>query len=934
MTLENIRATRSNFCIGPQSGTFCTVDDEVSPVVMHVKNDTGVIIRTYTFFPHDILHTGPAPAVTNYQTLPDPTSYSFHKFVTIQYVGPYNQTSYFDGAVFYTLEKRALGSRRYYTYTNENDPEEWRNRIEYNSNIIRRWILDAANFRLELDQTFVKNSSIDNWFDANAFVVQHTLTTFDDHTTTGTESIEITTTSGLKKYDTLFLGPSSDTSNQGEVEEVYVHSITGTTVEIRTYGGTLPTKWEYMAGDPITMYQDLFLFSNPRPAINEQEIAYGISTLSGTLYKMDQTNYASITDIDYSGMYSDIVAATWNNYFSTLSFVKGTNLVHLDISDYEISRSQNINLENPNSQTIIPIYDIDIKDASVYKLQESILQHDDDGVYFEVTWDSYNYHVDTFIPYSSVITLSVSERVLVREGQSFITVGVKDQFGVGLLAKDVWFTAEGDIYGELTPSDGYMVTDADGNATVQYDAGNFYTGFEDIKVRVGGGNNAHGSAFLTAITILTQYHEHLQEAKVFLKTLDKFSTSLITNDAINATGSVCGKVAYVFPNNDLTDNSMAGWPNRTRSSSPLIRQVLQPNLSAYVSGSDEYDTLVSVKVLQTDLMLNRAVNNSNQESASIYSKSVIQNEQQISSNYISRHLLFGHIDNVTLDQYIFVQDARPVMWSLKNNINTDYWIRLRPFAASLNPATLIVKLKEESYAGVPEWEDVTSLGTITMFDAGGGILGIDFLYVPGNIFHHNSIVYVDIEVYDSATIPNKIVLTYWFKIIQDYKAPYLANQIPMVEACHVPINSSITFDLIDEGEGVDIATLEIFVNQRATDFSYDEYEPGNYHVICNLNHQFHFGEEVSVDVIVSDRSDSDNKLLDGWVFYCNDSTGPWINLDNTEPDLCIEGAKRTQPVSAQVYGINDTGIEYDSIRLEAGGKYRNLKIIPIVYRLS
>jgi hypothetical protein len=35
----------------------------------------------------------------------------------------------------------------------------------------------------------------------------------------------------------------------------------------------------------------------------------------------------------------------------------------------------------------------------------------------------------------------------------------------------------------------------------------------------------------------------------------------------------------------------------------------------------------------------------------------------------------------------------------------------------------------------------------------------------------------------------------------------------------------------------------------------------------------------------------------------------------------------------QVYGINDTGIEYDSIKIEVGGKYRDVKITPIVYRL-
>jgi hypothetical protein len=75
-------------------------------------------------------------------------------------------------------------------------------------------------------------------------------------------------------------------------------------------------------------------------------------------------------------------------------------------------------------------------------------------------------------------------------------------------------------------------------------------------------------------------------------------------------------------------------------------------------------------------------------------------------------------------------------------------------------------------------------------------------------------------------------------------------------------------------------------------------------------------------------------LFDGWKFYVTESTTPWFDMDSTEPVRCVRGRGRDQDVSLQVYGVDDTGIDYDSLRLEIGGRYRRIKIIPIVYRLN
>ncbi len=50
--------------------------------------------------------------------------------------------------------------------------------------------------------------------------------------------------------------------------------------------------------------------------------------------------------------------------------------------------------------------------------------------------------------------------------------------------------------------------------------------------------------------------------------------------------------------------------------------------------------------------------------------------------------------NVRLDQFIFVEDAVPSFWSEKNPRETDIWIRMRPFAFSLNGDTLKFFVRE------------------------------------------------------------------------------------------------------------------------------------------------------------------------------------------------------------------------------------------------
>lgn len=964
MAYENIQINTPNFCVGPQAGTYCSVDNSVYPVVMHVRNELGTLLRTFGFSPFNTFNKG--PYVYDDGITINSDGYYNSEFLFIKYVGPRDQTSYFNGAVFYTLERRSQKIRTYYTYELE-DPEDpfspyktesdgslvTEVRPEYSSCIIRRWILNESNAVLVLDKTFIKNSDVEDWFDVAAFAVQYSVYPLIDHSAHNSMFIEITTTSGLKKYDTLMLGPSSDVDNLGKIEEVYVHEIVdATTIEVKNYLGYQPPLYDYVAGDYVTIFNDILLFSNARPLINELDIAYGYETPSGTLYNLDQTNYGEVTHRDYSGIYSDIRCAVWNQEFYTLSFAKESNLLHLSLSNYTVSKSQNLALYYPTLFGNIPLYDIDIKGTAVYRLQKEIIKRADDGQYALMNWLTYNLHVDSLAPYTSSVTLMASKNILFIANRSFIKVIVRDQFGIGLINKNVYFTATGDIGAVIAPIDGYLITDSNGTAELQYDAGYFFEGRPIIKAKVDGSNITHGSVFIVGKISLTQYIKY--ESFLLIPSLpyNTFNCNIFSKKTVqkeyNEVGQVVSeydgglsllpRVDYMYPKNDLGVSGMR-WENYNEQATLLIA-ASEPSLVS-AGNSAGIDTHTIIKLPQIKLLFSRPsvqAGNPEEEDYVIYKLLVTggrnENTYPISQNFVSRHLTHGHMALTSLDQFVFVQEARPSMWSEKNNVDTDYWIRLRPFASSLDPDTLVIKFKEVSYLGEDVWRDVTAFGTITLFDAGGGLLGIDFYYVPSENFHHNAIAYVHIEVYDTALVPNKIILDYWFKLIQDYKAPYIENRFPAVEAYNIPINTNITFDLLDNGEGVDISTLDLLVNNRKINFTYEEYEPGNYHVICILDYEFHYGETVYVVVDVLDRTDNNNRLFDGWYFYCAESEGPWVNMDNTVPKLCLNGVSKKQTVSAQVYGIDDTGIDYDSIKVEVGGRYRDIKITPIVYRLS
>jgi len=208
------------------------------------------------------------------------------------------------------------------------------------------------------------------------------------------------------------------------------------------------------------------------------------------------------------------------------------------------------------------------------------------------------------------------------------------------------------------------------------------------------------------------------------------------------------------------------------------------------------------------------------------------------------------------------------------------------------------------------------------------------MYQPAQIFHHNAIVYVDLEIYDIAPDPNYIYIDYWFKIIPDFNSPYLVNLDPDREENYVPIDKNIYFEIKDDGAGIDIDTLEVFLNSRIiAPTNIEKVSDYHYKIICNISYDLQFGKSYMVGVKVSDVAENRNYLRDSYRFFTSESSEPWFT--GFDPRLCKRGMPRFTDVSFMVLG-NGHGVDEDTIRLQVADRDVTDKsnILPIIYRVS
>ena len=991
MAQENIEITYPNFCLGPQVGTFGTMNTSNVITRFRIKNTSGGLINDYTL-------SSNIPAS--------------NQLLAVEYVGPKNLSGPIDDITFFTLEK-----------------------VNSNQCIIKRWELNTSFSLLALKQEIIKNTTGNNYYNATAMAVEHYNRSFKFSRTSGVNNFEINSSSRITSGLKLFLGPSTDTDNPGSTETVTVSHVVGNTVYLNSN-----TNYQYVLGDPVTFYNNIYIISS---------LGYGGDTTQGTIFKVDAY---SGNQLEYTndGVYTDVNGARWSSITDSIALINDTQLLFVKpYVFYQNWRSMFLSNVVALNDDIFDIVDIVFDEYNLYKLAKKAVYRDDDGFKHEYTWPTYNYQQDTLIPYSSHVTIFTDKANLLSYNQyTDIHVQVRDQFNVSLRDINInMYNFGGDPGYEFTPINGQAITDSDGRATIGYTSGTSFVGFSDIRVRADHCSVFTGSQYVwNEISIRSdlEYTSDLGTGytpSIFnrgypgkgsgLTQIDYFWTQLSTfgiydpyktlsfGDRATESDSTTQGVrvpenflyCYSFftsPGGNWTsygdhnfDKAYWPWfefPDRDRDDGP----VGGPHFNCEPWEGDycgnQYDPLPNRITLLNEFTQKRAdetdpsrhkagrikqltdfwIYHNRDIGASGHLESGIppylraftldcEHYLQLSQLNLSKHTHYLEgdvidelIGNVYIDQFVFIEDADPAFFSEKNPKETDIWIRMRPFAFNLNANTLKFYVREiwtedDIRYDTGYYEVVNIYGPFTdliyppagdrycsdggevcidYFDAGGGVLGLEFLYQPPQDFHHNAIIYIHIEIYDTAPDPNIIRTDYWFKIIPDFNSPYLENMNPDREQDQVSIDTDIYFEIKDDGAGVDIDSLEVFLNSRilipTTITKISKY---HYKVNCELPYELQFGKTYDVGVKVPDLSENRNYLRDSYRFYTASSSAPLF--DGFDPYVCRRGMPRFSDVEFVVLG-DGQGVDRDTIRLQVHNidVTNKSNIIPIIYRIS
>lgn len=868
MAQENINIAQANFCISPLLGTFATVDTTNSTARLLIKNSTGVTTVSYTFNPNIVQNT-----VIYY----------------LDYIGPRELSALQSGMVFITMESDTTSSVS-----------------------IKKWNLDKTNTRLNLDYTITKTTSGFDTIASKSMAIGRYYTNLSFTTITGTGNIVINNVDNVVSGTRLYIGPSSNTSYLGNYEEVEATSVSGTTVYIKSSSGT-PLKSYFNVGDPVTYLGDIYLFS---------DIGYGVDSTRGALLVLD--NYTgAVLNRDNNALYNNVKTANYGlPYYNTVGVVKNNELLYIDINDFSIVKSSRLNVTKINSSAVLDVKAIAFTLSSFYRLQQSKIMRSDTGTYAEVSWSTYNYHEDSSYRYTDNIALFTNNLRLANQETITIYARVTDQYGMGISNKTVHFNKEygdtGGVWGDVNKE---ATTDINGLCSITYTSSWYNSTVvlvvnEDIKVTAytDGSNILTGSIYVWAFMILRL------DAKFVLDRTDLsgLGVPLITQkiDSKASTNVVKQAASFVstFVLRSLSKFKMPG-------------------------GHEVFQNLPHVAIVKQlqnfkgDFEIPQVI----PKTGKVFPKQVLTHlgNCALSQTYISRHLPAGsNTDNVFIAQFRFLIDAVPVPFSDKNNVNSTIWLRLAPYGFDLKKSTLIFKVREVSYVGDTEFIDYSTspLLVITEFNAGGGLIGLDVLFTPEEYFHNDAVVYVYLSVYDSAIPANIIEFDYWFTIIPDYKAPYITNEYPAREAIDVTLNFDISFDILDTEVGVDITSLDLYVNNRIKTFTYYSIS-GGYKVIYTNENIFYYGQNIEVAVQVNDSSGQKNILYDMWKFTLINSIAPSIDSETFNPKACVRGLETRTTFVKFIILDEGHGIDQDSIELLVDNIERTYKVTPLIKRI-
>jgi len=279
--------------------------------------------------------------------------------------------------------------------------------------------------------------------------------------------------------------------------------------------------------------------------------------------------------------------------------------------------------------------------------------------------------------------------------------------------------------------------------------------------------------------------------------------------------------------------------------------------------------------------------------------------------------------DTTVEQFAFLLVASPIPYSIKNPVTSNVYVRLSNSSVfSLDPDTITLRLDSVKKQ---------DLSVVAFF---GGNGGFDVTWTNDSNFDYGEQVNVEWEMYDTDSPPNRIVIEYWFRTVEDRIGPRLLNATPADDTTAVSVQTSLIFDITDAETGVDLTSFEFYVNNilvPTTDSSLVVLEiTDGYRFTYITAEPYLYGDTVPVVVKVTDNSQNANQSFFIWTFETEGSTAPL--LVNMDPAPCSTGVQRIKTVSFDIIDAGH-GLVTSSIVMGIDSTTRDQALlIPIVRR--
>ena len=737
--------------------------------------------------------------------------------------------------------------------------------VSYVSNDVSfiKWELDFNQNSLIPVKTKVYPKQGYYWFFVNGLTVQTYYRKLTSALSSGSDNVHINSTTNIEVGQEVLLGPSTTGTSLGAIERAIVKKIVGNIVYFKT-----PVLNDYKSGDSLTFLDHLICTSNYGVSGSVIPALYflELSTLYVAYFKT-LFHIKSCTCIDFN---NDLLYL--GSKYNIFSYDCGSAVIHDVIYSYQVCS------DYKEIQGLLVWSDTELSTVQADKVEF----HN-----FNCTTTPFNDYgtVDYLLtPFVNLIAVSVTN--LTVSGTFNMEACVMDQYVHGLFNINVSIESD-DATSTITCSD--YNTDIYGKVYFEYTLGTALTQtvkvYTDSTYTPRSDDYVYGYCYIYNLhkTVATNYEiESLEESSV--------------NMGINVVDSVVDSSYSLVLSDKFLDEHYT------------IEFVDEAVLGVYsiVSGLSTY-------TIETALVCDSTVRGD----ASLI---VYQNATSYTKGPLNVEL--------DLNMFRFLSYFKPTPFSNRNSEYSVIRFYIFPSTYKFDLTSFKVMWLEsnESKQYNSGWLDITGLGDITLVSLGGDREAILFSYTKPERYFYSSVVYVDVEIYDTAPIPNVFKYSCNFSIVEDYNKPSVFLSYPECGDDNIPNTDNITIGIQDDGMGVDLDSIELLVDGISVYCTVYTVSSGIL-VVYNNDNGFLPGSEVLYSV---DAKDLQGNLLH---HTCRFKVAPSHAPDIVFQDVCGKVVDNRFSLYVDVFDTGG-GVKLDSVELIINSKLKSFIQSRILHRIK